>query len=119
MAFEEDQGMYRTNIYAVDPAGVAHHYLVAIALFTLVALVCLGLVARFGWRSWWAVIAAAIGLPTVIVAALGGALPGPNWPFTQFILAIVIPLAVLGLPAATMGSALGAMLRWLLRRKTI
>ena len=43
--------MYRTNVYAVDPASVAQHYLVAIALFTLVALVCLGLVRGSGGAS--------------------------------------------------------------------
>jgi hypothetical protein len=116
--FEQDRGMYQTNVYWIDPASVAHHHFVAVALFTLVALVCLSLVAMFGRRSWWTLIAATIGLPTVIVLALGGA-PGPPIPLTQFILDVVIPLAGLGLPAAILGSVLGAMLHWLLRRKSI
>jgi hypothetical protein len=111
--------MYPTNIYTVDPASVAHHHLVTIVLLTLVALVCFALVAMFGRRSWWALIAAATGLPTIIVVALVGALPDPNRPLTQFILDVVIPLAVLGLPAATVGSVLGAMLRWLRRGQRI
>jgi hypothetical protein len=110
--------MYQTKVYWIDPASVAHHHFVAVALFTLVALVCLVLVAMFGQRSWWALVAAAIGLSSVIVLALGGA-PGSPIPPTQFVLGVVIPLAALGLPAATLGSALGAMLRWLLRRKSI
>jgi hypothetical protein len=97
---------------------VYHHY-VAVTILTVIALVCLRLVVRFGRRSWWALVAAAISLPTIIVVALGSALPGPNWTPTQFILDVVVPLAVLGLLAATIGSALGAMLRWLLRRRTI
>jgi hypothetical protein len=115
--------MYQTKVYWIDPASVAHHHFVAVALFTLVALVCLLLVAMFGRRSWWALVAAAIGLPSVIVLALGGApgspIPPTHIPPTQFVLGVVIPLAALGLPAATLGSALGAMLRSLLRRKSI
>jgi hypothetical protein len=109
--------MYQTKVYWIDPASVAHHHVVAVTLFTLVALVCLSLVAMFGRRSWWALVAAAIGLPLVIVLALGG-VPGPAIPLTQFILDVMLPLVALGLPAATLGSVLGAMLHWLLRRKS-
>jgi hypothetical protein len=120
MTFEEDRRMYRENVYTIDPASLAHHRLVALARFALVALVCLALVAMFGWRSWWALIVAAIGLPTIIVMALGGAFPGPPiLPVSQFILDIVIPLALLGLPAATLASVLGAMLHRILRRRSV
>jgi hypothetical protein len=118
LVFEQDRGMYQTNDYWIDPTSIAHHHFVAITLFTLVALVCLSLVAIFGRRCWWALVATAIGLPSVIVLALGGA-PGPPIPITQFILGVVIPLAALGLPAAILGSVLGAMLRWLLHPKSI
>jgi hypothetical protein len=84
--------MYKTDVYALDPASAALHHFVAITLFATVALVCPALVAIFGRRSWWALPGATIGLPTVIVAVVGGALPGSAWPLTQFILDVMIPL---------------------------
>jgi hypothetical protein len=111
--------MYETTVFAIDPAGVTNARFVALAMLGVVSVVCLGLVARLGWHSWWAVIAAAIGLPTIVVAALGGAMPDHKWPLPQYILDIVIPLALLGLPAAAIGSAVGAMLRWLAHRTSI
>jgi hypothetical protein len=51
--------MYETTVFAIDPASVANAHFVALVMFGVVSLVCLG-----------AVIAAAIGLPTIVVAAL-------------------------------------------------
>src|SRR5882757_8702853 len=101
------------TFFAIDAASVAHHRFVAILLLGVVLLVSTGLVVRFGWRSWWAVIAAGICIPTIIVAALslGDAVPRPKLPLLEFISGVSGPLALLGLFAAAMGSTIGALLR--------
>lgn len=111
--------MHQVDVYAVDPASVAHGHWVALTAVGATALVCALLVVRFGWRMWWAVIIAAIAVPTITVLAAGGGRPGPDWPLTQFIADVVAPLSTLGFAAAAVGSAVGASLRWLLRRKPI
>jgi uncharacterized membrane protein (DUF2068 family) len=112
--------MYET-IFTIDPAGMAHHRFVAMLLLGVVSLVSAGLVVRFGWRSWWAVIAAGIFLPTIVVLALslGDAVPRPKLPLLEFILNVAAPLALLGLPAAAIGSTIGAMLRWLAHHQQV
>jgi hypothetical protein len=111
-------GMYKVDVNAVDPASVAHGHWVGLAAVGVTALVCALLVMRLGWRSWWAVIAAAVVVPTIAVLAAGGAHPGESWPLTEFIVDVVTPLVVLGFAAAVIGSAAGALLRRLLRRNT-
>jgi hypothetical protein len=79
-----------------DPLYSTSHF-VALALFALVALVCLALVVIYGRCSWWALIAAAIGLPTIIVVTIGGPLSEPAIrPLTQFILDVVVPPTCVG-----------------------
>ena len=109
--------MYRVDVYSVDPASVAHGHWVGLSALGLTALICALLVLRLGPRSWWAVIVAAIAVPTITALAVGGALPGPNWPLINFMFDVVMPLTVVGLAAAAVGSAVGALLRWLVRRK--
>lgn len=107
------------TFFPIDAASMAHHRFVTILLLGVVFLVSAGLVVRFGWHSWWAVVAAGICLPTIIVAALslGDAVPWPKLPLLEFISGVSGPLALLGLPAAAMGSTIGAMLRWLAHRR--
>lgn len=64
-------------------------------------------------------IATGIFLPSIVVVALalGDAIPRPKLPLLQFIWDVAAPLALLGLPAATIGSTIGAMLRWLAHRR--
>lgn len=109
--------MYQVDVYTVDQASVAHGHWVGLIALGLTALISALLVMRLGRRSWWAIIVAAIAVPTVTTLAAGGAWPGPNWPLGNFTLDVVMPLAVAGLAAAGVGSAVGALLRWLVCRK--
>jgi hypothetical protein len=107
------------TIFTIGAASMAHHRFVAILLLGVVFLVSAGLAVRFGWRSWWAVIATGIFLPTIVVVALslGDAVPRPKLPLLEFILDVAAPLALLGSPATATGSTIGAMLRWLAHRR--
>lgn len=109
--------MYRVDVFTVDPASVAHGHWVALIALGLTAVLSALLVMRLGRRSWWAIIVAAIAVPTITTLAAGGAWPGPDWPLSDFMFDVVMPLAVVGFAAAAVGSAVGALLRWLVRRK--
>jgi len=109
--------MYQVDVYTVDPASVAHGHCVGLIAVGLTSLISALLVMRLGWRSWWAIIVAAIAVPTMTTLVAGGAWPGPNWPLSNFMFDVVMPLAVVGFAAAAVGSAVGVLLRWLVRRK--
>lgn len=99
------------TIFVIDPGSVVYAHYMAVVTLIIVALVCFGLVARLGRRSWWAVIVVVLSIPTIIVSALRGAGAAQNMPVSLFIVDVFLPLALLGLPAAIVGGALGAMLR--------
>lgn len=106
--------MYRVDIYRVDPASIAHMKLVALVAIGATALLAAVLALRFGWRSWWAILLAAVAVPTLSTLLAGGA---PNWPIMEYIIDVVAPLALLGLPAAVVGCVVGVAIRWFARRK--
>ncbi len=110
--------MDQVDVYQVDPASVAHGHLIGLVLIGVTAMLAALLAIRFGWRSWWAILLSGIAVPTITTLAAGGALPGANWPLIDYISDVVMPLAVIGLSAAAVGSVIGAAIRWLLRRKT-
>ena len=108
--------MPKVDIYQVDPASVAHGHLIGLLVIGVTALLAALLVARFGWWCWWALILLGIVVPTIVIVTAGGAFPGANRPLTEYVSDVVMPLALIGLPASAVGSLLGAAARWVLRR---
>ncbi|MBX3430843.1 MAG: hypothetical protein KF779_14770 [Hyphomonadaceae bacterium] len=113
----DSAGMYQVDVYTVDPASVVHGHWIGLIAVGLTALISALLVMRLGWRSWWAIIVAAIAVPTITTLVSGGAWPGANWPLGDFVFDVVMPLVVVGFAAAAVGGAVGASLRWLLNRR--
>jgi hypothetical protein len=109
--------MYSVEVYRVEPESIALHQSLGLAAVVITAVVSAFLVMRFGLRSWKAIAVAAIVFPTMMALAAGVGQPGPTWPLTILIVEVVGPLAVLGFAAGVAGSALGALLRWLLRSR--
>lgn len=108
--------MPQVDIYHVDPASIAHGHLIGLFAIGVTALLASLLVARFGWRCWWALILLGIAVPTIVIATAGGAFPDATRPPTEYVSDVVLPLALIGLPASAVGSLLGAAARWVLRR---
>lgn len=113
--------MNESTIYIFDPASIAFHRLVGSVLICVVVLVSAALIFRFGWRSVWAVGAAAVVLPTIVVflaSKFSGAPSNTTIPDVEFVLEVTLPLAIIVVPAAVVGAMLGAILGWLYRRGT-
>ncbi len=109
--------MDQIDLYLVSPDSLARHQLVGALILTMTALPGFALMARFSWRSWPVIFASAIGLPTIIAVLAGGALPGANWSLSEFATDVVVPLAALGLAAAAVGTAIGALARQIFSRR--
>ena len=109
--------MHQVDIYRVDPTTVARGHMVGYLAIGVTALVAALLVMRFGWRCWWVVILAAIAIPAVATFIAAGAHFPASWPLIEYFSDVVMPLALLGLPAVALGSLIGAAIRWVLARK--
>jgi hypothetical protein len=110
--------MDQIDLYLVDPASLARHHFIGALIFAAIAILSLTLMARFGWRSWPAIVIAAFVVPTIMVFLVGGARPGPNWPLPEFVVDVAAPLALLGLVPAAIGTLLGAAIRRMTTRNT-
>lgn len=104
------------DVYLVDPGAAALHLVAAWCM--LIASTMIGGILAFclGWRSWPVILLSVLLVPAVLILCFGG---GVEFSM-QFLTEGLLPVSLfMGVPAATVGAAVGGGLRWLWRRHAV
>jgi hypothetical protein len=82
-----------------------------LAIFLATALATALPIMGKGRSGGWLVAVAALLVPTIVIVAFGGGLPGDHWPLLEFVADVTLPLALLGIPVSQVGIDIGVLVR--------